>query len=192
LTREEFIKKHALAATVASFGNSIFPETLLVQSIIESANSAGVPGESSLAKKYNNYFGIKAAGGWKGKSVSLRTGEYFGGVKTTITDAFRVYPSYYASIRDVVKFYQTYSRYKFVLQAKDVEAQLRAIGLSGYATSPTYGSALLSIYRANKTTIDKQVKLSKVKLFGFAGLVAAGSYYVFKNPRLIPKTFPID
>jgi flagellum-specific peptidoglycan hydrolase FlgJ len=192
LNREEFIKKHALAATVASFGNSIFPETLLVQSIIESANSAGVPGESSLAKKYNNYFGIKAAGGWKGKSVSLRTGEYFGGVKTTITDAFRVYPSYYASIRDVVKFYQTYSRYKGVLQAQDVEAQLRAIGLSGYATSPTYGSALISIYRANKTTIDKQVKLSKVKLFGFAGLVAAGSYYVFKNPRLIPKTFPID
>ena len=192
MNREEFIKKHALAATVASFGNSIFPETLLVQSIIESANSAGVPGESSLAKKYNNYFGIKAAGGWKGKSVSLRTGEYFGGVKTTITDAFRVYPSYYASIRDVVKFYQTYSRYKGVLQAQDVEAQLRAIGLSGYATSPTYGSALISIYRANKTTIDKQVKLSKVKLFGFAGLVAAGSYYVFKNPRLIPKTFPID
>ena len=192
MTREEFIKKHALAATVASFGNSIFPETLLVQSIIESANSAGVPGESSLAKKYNNYFGIKAAGGWKGKSVSLRTGEYFGGVKTTITDAFRVYPSYYASIRDVVKFYQTYSRYKGVLQAQDVEAQLRAIGLSGYATSPTYGSALISIYRANKTTIDKQVKLSKVKLFGFAGLVAAGSYYIFKNPRLIPKTFQVD
>jgi flagellum-specific peptidoglycan hydrolase FlgJ len=192
LTRTEFIEKHALAATVASFGNSIFPETLLVQSIIESANSAGVPGESSLAKKYNNYFGIKAAGGWKGKSVSLRTGEYFGGVKTTITDAFRVYPSYYASIRDVVKFYQTYSRYKGVLQAQDVEAQLRAIGLSGYATSPTYGSALISIYRANKTTIDKQVKLSKVKLFGFAGLVAAGSYYIFKNPRLIPKTFQVD
>jgi flagellum-specific peptidoglycan hydrolase FlgJ len=192
LTRTEFIKKHALAATVASFGNGIFPETLLVQSIIESANSAGVPGESSLAKKYNNYFGIKAAGGWKGKSVNLRTGEYFGGVKTTITDAFRVYPSYYASIRDVVKFYQTYSRYKGVLQAQDVEAQLRAIGLSGYATSPTYGSALLSIYRANKTTIDKQVKLSKVKLFGFAGLVAAGSYYIFKNPRLIPKTFQVD
>ena len=191
MTREEFIKKHALAATVASFGNSIFPETLLVQSIIESANSAGVPGESSLAKKYNNYFGIKAAGNWKGKSVSLRTGEYFGGVKTTITDAFRVYPSYYASIRDVVKFYQTYSRYKGVLQAQDVEAQLRAIGLSGYATSPTYGSALISIYRANKTTIDKQVKLSKVKLFGFAGLVAVGSYYVFKNPRLIPKTFQV-
>ena len=191
MTRTEFIKKHALAATVASFGNGIFPETLLVQSIIESANSAGVPGESSLAKKYNNYFGIKAAGGWKGKSVNLRTGEYFGGVKTTITDAFRVYPSYYASIRDVVKFYQTYSRYKGVLQAQDVEAQLRAIGLSGYATSPTYGSALISIYRANKTTIDKQVKLSKVKLFGFAGLVAAGSYYIFKNPRLIPKTFPI-
>jgi flagellum-specific peptidoglycan hydrolase FlgJ len=143
-------------------------------------------------KKYNNYFGIKAAGGWKGKSVNLRTGEYFGGVKTTITDAFRVYPSYYASIRDVVKFYKTYSRYKFVLQAQDVEAQLRAIGLSGYATSPTYGAALISIYRANKTTIDKQVKLSKVKLFGFAGLVAVGSYYVFKNPRLIPKTFQVD
>jgi len=192
LSREEFIKEHALAATVASFGNGIFPETLLVQSIIESANAAGVPGESTLAKKYNNYFGVKASGDWKGKSVNLRTGEYFGGVKTTITDAFRVYPSYYSSIRDVVKFYKKYSRYKYVLQAKDVESQLRAIGSSGYATSPTYGSALINIYRANKTTIDKQVTISKVKLFGFVGLVAVGSYYVFKNPRLIPKTFQVD
>ena len=192
MTREEFIKKHALAATVASFGNGIFPETLLVQSIIESANSAGIPGESSLAKKYNNYFGIKASGDWKGKSVNLRTGEYFGGVKTTITDAFRVYPSYYSSIRDVVKFYKKYSRYKYVLQAKDVESQLRAIGSSGYATSPTYGDALINIYRANKTNIDKQVNISKVKLFGFAGLIAVASYYVFKNPRLIPKTFQVD
>lgn len=192
MSREEFIKEHALAATVASFGNGIFPETLLVQSIIESANAAGVPGESTLAKKYNNYFGVKASGDWKGKSVNLRTGEYFGGVKTTITDAFRVYPSYYSSIRDVVKFYKKYSRYKYVLQAKDVESQLRAIGSSGYATSPTYGSALINIYRANKTTIDKQVTISKVKLFGFVGLVAVGSYYVFKNPRLIPKTFQVD
>lgn len=178
-----------MAATFASFGNSIFPETLLVQSIIESANSAGVPGESSLAKKYNNFFGIKAAGGWKGKSVSLRTGEYFGGVKTTITDAFRVYPSYYASIRDVVKFYKTYSRYRMVLQAKDVEAQLRAIGLSGYATSPTYGSALLSIYRANKDTIEKQVRIAKIKMFGITAAVAVGSFLVFKNPQVIQKTF---
>jgi Muramidase (flagellum-specific) len=79
-----------------------------------------------------------------------------------------------------------------VLQAKDVEAQLRAIGLSGYATSPTYGSALLSIYRANKDTIEKQVRIAKIKMFGITAAVAVGSFLVFKNPRVIQKTFAAD
>ena len=192
MSRIEFIKAHALAATFASLGTPLFPETLIVQSIIESANSAGVPGESSLAKKYNNYFGIKAAGNWKGKSVSLRTGEYFGGVKTTITDAFRVYPSYYASVRDVIKFYKTYSRYNMVLQAQDVEAQLRAIGLSGYATAPSYGATLISVYRANKDTIEKSILMAKFKIFGLTGAIGLGTYYLVKNPQVIRKTFAID
>lgn len=192
MTRTQFIKAHALAATFASLGTPLFPETLLVQSILESANSQGVAGESSLAKKYNNYFGIKAAGNWKGKSVSLRTGEYFGGVKTTITDAFRVYPSYYASVKDVIKFYKTYSRYNMVLQAKDVEAQIRAIGLSGYATSPTYTNALLSIYRANKDLLEEEVLYSKIKIYGLTGAIGIGVYYLVKNPQVLPKTFAVD
>lgn len=192
MSRIEFIKAHALAATFASLGTPLFPETLIVQSIVESANSAGVPGESSLAKKYNNYFGIKAAGNWKGKSVSLRTGEYFGGVKTTITDAFRVYPSYYASVRDVIRFYKTYSRYNMVLQAQDVEAQLRAIGLSGYATAPNYGATLISVYRANKDTIERSILMAKFKIFGLTGALTLGTYYLVKNPQVIRKTFAID
>lgn len=181
-----------MAATFATLGSSIFPETVIVQSIIESANSAGVAGASSLATKYNNYFGIKAAGNWTGKSVSLRTGEYFGGVKTTITDAFRVYPSYYSSVRDLVKFYKTYSRYNMVLQAKDVEAQLRAIGLSGYATAPNYGASLISIYRANKDTIEQGVLMSKFKIFGLTGAVAVGTWYLVNNPPEYLKKYLVD
>lgn len=192
MSRSQFIKKHALATTLASLGSPLFPETLLVQAILESANSQGQAGESSLSKKYNNYFGIKAAGNWKGKSVSLRTGEYFGGVKTTITDAFRVYPSYYASVRDVIKFYKTYSRYNMVLQAKDVEAQMRAIGLSGYATSPTYTNALLIIYRTNKDLIESQVMQSKAIIYTSLIGAGVGVYYLVKNPQAIPKTFAID
>jgi peptidoglycan hydrolase FlgJ len=192
LSRIEFIKAHALAATFASIGSPLFPETLIVQSIVESANSQGVPGESSLARNYNNYFGIKAAGNWKGRSVNFRTGEYFGGVKTTITDAFRVYPSYYASVRDAIKFYKTYSRYNMVLQAQDVEAQLRAIGLSGYATAPSYGATLISVYRANKDLLEKEVLYSKFKIYGLTGAVAVGVYYLVKNPQVLPGTFAID
>lgn len=192
MSRSSFIQAHALAATFATLGSSIFPETVIVQSIIESANSAGVAGASSLATKYNNYFGIKAAGNWTGKSVSLRTGEYFGGVKTTITDAFRVYPSYYSSVRDLVKFYKTYSRYNMVLQAKDVEAQLRAIGLSGYATAPNYGASLISIYRANKDTIEQGVLMSKFKIFGLTGAVAVGTWYLVNNPPEYLKKYLVD
>lgn len=189
MSRTKFIQAHALAATFATLGSPLFPETLLVQSIVESANTAGVPGESSLAKKYNNYFGIKAAGNWTGKSVSLRTGEYFGGVKTTITDAFRVYPSYYASVRDVIKFYKTYSRYNMVLQAEDVEAQLRAIGLSGYATAPNYGATLISVYRANKDTLDQSVLMAKFKIFGLTGAITLGTWYLINNPPAFLKKY---
>ena len=178
MTRTEFIKAHALAATLASLGSPIFPETLLTQSIVESNN-----GNSSLSKDYNNYFGIKAGSTWKGKSVNKRTREVFNGRSTYINDNFRVYNSYFASARDAIRFYKTFSRYRFVTDSQDVEQQLRYIGMSGYATAPNYGSTLISVYRANKDTMEKYIRRSRAFYYGAFLSASLAAFYIIDPVR---------
>ena len=60
---------------------------IIAQAILESGW-----GESKLASKYHNYFGMKCGSKWTGKSVNLTTQEeYQPGTLTTIKDNFRVY-----------------------------------------------------------------------------------------------------
>ena len=62
---------------------------IIAQAILESGW-----GESKLAAKYHNYFGLKCGSKWTGKSVNLSTQEeYQPGTLTTIKDSFRVYDS---------------------------------------------------------------------------------------------------
>ncbi|MBL4694037.1 glucosaminidase domain-containing protein [Candidatus Gracilibacteria bacterium] len=76
-TREKFIKKYATYAIHSTYGTGLFPSVKMAQAIIESASSSGKAGQSSLAKKYNNFFGIKSGSSWEGKSIDLATGEFF-------------------------------------------------------------------------------------------------------------------
>lgn len=88
MSREEFIDKYRDWAISSTYGTGIFPSVKMAQAIIESASSRGVPGESSLADKYNNFFGIKSSGSdWKGKSVNLSTGEFIDGKKKQLWTA---------------------------------------------------------------------------------------------------------
>ena len=50
-----------------------FPSVIIAQAAIESNW-----GQSALAAKYNNYFGIKAGSSWTGKTVNMQTNEVFG------------------------------------------------------------------------------------------------------------------
>lgn len=86
MKREDFIHKYRDWAISSTYGTGIFPSVKMAQAIIESASSSGVPGESSLADKYNNFFGIKSSGSdWKGKSVNLSTGEFLDGKKKQLS-----------------------------------------------------------------------------------------------------------
>ena len=174
MNRTQFIQAHALACVLATLGSGITPELALVQAILESNN-----GNSSLSKKYNNYYGIKSFGNWKGKSVNLKTFEYYSGVKTNVTAGFRVYGSFYGSCRDYVKFLKTYSRYKDTIEAATPIDQMIEIGRSGYATAPTYSSTLISIYKANKTVIDSAISGARFKIAGGTVAVSGLLYYLY-------------
>lgn len=152
MTREEFIQRFYPTVLRVTKDTGIFPEVAITQAIVESADKNGVPYKSSLAVKYNNFFGIKADKSWKGKAVRLQTDEYFDPkVKTTIVDGFRVYNSFEESVRDYVKFLKENARYKNagVFSAKTPEEQFQAIKKAGYATAPNYASFLTTIMKNN-------------------------------------------
>jgi flagellum-specific peptidoglycan hydrolase FlgJ len=143
MTREDFTKKFYKLAKSVTDGSGVFPETLLAMAIVESRT-----GDSLLSKKYNNYFGIKAAGKWTGASVNLKTQEFYNNTPTTIKDAFRVYPSIKTGFKDYVNFLKINPRYKKALKAPTYQEQIIEIARAGYATAPNYADVITSV--ANK------------------------------------------
>ena len=149
-----WISANIEAAKEAAAGSGIFPEIILSQAIIESAKNGRMPG-TELAKKYNNYFGIKASKSWKGATVNFNTGEYTAsGQPYTIQDTFRAYSSPAASFKDYVRVLQL-PRYKEARKAKTVEAQAKAIQAAGYSTAPDYAEKLSSMARVIKNGVQE-------------------------------------
>lgn len=120
-------------------GYKVF-STVIAQAIIESRY-----GESTLAHRYMNYFGLKAGKAWliAGKpSVSLKTKEeYTVGTLTTINDYFRVYPDMVAGVAGYYDFIAT-KRYANLKDAVDYKQYAEFLKADGYATSSTYVSTL--------------------------------------------------
>lgn len=142
--RAEYIQKYTQAVVNAAKGTGLFPSLFMAQAILESGN-----GQSSLARKYNNHFGIKASKGWKGKVVDMKTREVFNGQDVYIKDGFRWYNDPWDSFRDRVAFLKknkTYANHG-VFTAKTPEEQADALQRAGYATAPNYASVLKKMIR---------------------------------------------
>jgi len=106
-------------------------------------------GRSTLASKYNNYFGLKCGSSWKGRSVNLKTmEEYSAGKTSVIYDYFRVYKTPAAGIKGFFEFIDT-PRYANLKNVKDPERYVELVKKDGYATSSSYVSVLNSIIRYN-------------------------------------------
>lgn len=157
--RALFVKKYFIHAIKATEGTGILPETLICQMMLESAgkseNGYYLPGNSGLSKKHNNFFGVKAIGGWKGKSVNKSTKEFYSGSEKDIKDNFRVYDSPEDSINDYVSFLTNNPRYKKakVFEAKTIKEQTEAIKNAGYATDPKYSEKVLQVYKSVQDSI---------------------------------------
>lgn len=120
---------------------------IIAQAIIESGW-----GSSVLARKYNNYFGLKCGSSWKGGSVNMATKEeYKPGVVTNIRDNFRTYEDFDAGIRGYFEFINR-SRYANLKGVKSPEEYVRRIKADGYATSSKYVDTIMKVIRDNKLT----------------------------------------
>lgn len=107
------------------------PRLIFAQSALETGWGRSAPN--------NNYFGIKGPGG------NQTTREFINGAWTTIVDSFRGYSSASDSAAGYSSFLKANPRYKSLLSSQGLDAQLKALGASGYATDPGYIGKLRSI-----------------------------------------------
>ena len=133
---EEFIQCIApLIIKYAPKWNVKVYSPIIAQAILESAS-----GQSSLGKKYNNFFGLKCGTLWTGKSVNLATGEeYTPGTYTTIYANFRVFDNMEEGVKGYFEFlFKNRTRYNNLIGETDPYRYLEKIKDDGYATSSRY------------------------------------------------------
>lgn len=153
MNQSEFIE--SVAKYVKKYANSYgikVHSPIIAQSILESGW-----GESLLASKYHNYFGLKCGTKWKGKSVNLQTKEeYEEGTLTTISDNFRVYDSMEEGIKGYFEFIQL-PRYSNLKGISDPRMYLETIKNDGYATASNYVQANMNLLEQyNLTKYDNE------------------------------------
>jgi LysM repeat protein len=109
----------------------------LAQGALESGD-----GNSSLAKRANNHFGIKCHNDWTGKKVYQDD--------DAKNECFRKYASVEDSYRDHSDYLKAKSRYAFLfeLDISDYKGWAKGLKKAGYATSPTYAEKLIDIIEA--------------------------------------------
>lgn len=126
--------------------NDLFPSIMMSQALAESAW-----GQSELATKANNLFGIKADATWKGAIYTKVTNEVVNGQTIQVTANFRKYSSQAESLRDYVTKIKTTkngSAYRYQAawrsNAKNYQNAAQALQAGGYATDPNYATNLIN------------------------------------------------
>lgn len=139
LTRTEYIEKYAETAVREMKATGIPASITLAQGCLESGN-----GNSTLATKANNHFGIKCHKNWKGKTIRHDDDEK--------NECFRSYRSADESFRDHSDFLRYSDRYAalFNLELTDYKGWAYGLQKAGYATAKTYAESLIRIIEENE------------------------------------------
>jgi flagellum-specific peptidoglycan hydrolase FlgJ len=138
--QQAFISLIAPGAVAAQQRYGVPASVTIAQAIEESAW-----GQSSLAARYHNLFGIKGSG--PAGSVTLPTQEYENGSWVTIDAQFAVYHNDAESVADHAELLAT-SGYYTRAMADRAQPDAFANDLTGvYATDPDYGANLIALMK---------------------------------------------
>ena len=146
----DYIDKYSDLAIKEMKRTGVPASITLAQGILESN-----AGQSVLATKGNNHFGIKCHNDWKGKTMKMDD--------NAPKECFRVYPIAAASFRDHSDFLRSRDRYKslFELKQMDYKGWARGLKKAGYATDPGYADKLITLIEDYELyRFDKGVKVS--------------------------------
>ena len=154
ISRKEYIEKYSSLAIIQMHQYKIPASITLAQGILESNH-----GNSRLATKANNHFGIKCHG-WEGKKIFADDDKK--------NECFRNYKNVLESFVDHSLFLNKYSRYEFLFDYKITDYKSWAKGLkkAGYATNSKYPELLIKIIEENKLYQFDRGKIDKNLISG--------------------------
>ena len=134
MSKEEYIRlyKDIAIKEMNTFG--IPASITLAQGILESSS-----GNSELARRAHNHFGIKCHKGWKGKTMHMDD--------DSRNECFRKYKNPFDSFKDHSIFLSSRDRYAFLfdLEITDYKAWAKGLKRAGYATNPKYPQLLIKL-----------------------------------------------
>ena len=156
LTREQYIYKYKDIAIQQMKKYKIPASITLAQGCLESGD-----GNSALARRANNHFGIKCHDGWKGKKFRQDDDER--------NECFRKYDNAVDSYTDHSYFLTSRPRYSslFDLKITDYKGWAHGLKAAGYATNPKYAQLLIDIieeyqlYKYDNGVAAKEEKKAK-------------------------------
>lgn len=130
----EYINKYSDLAVEQMRLHKIPASITLSQGLLESG-----AGNSELARKSNNHFGIKCGGSWRGRTVRHDD--------DARNECFRAYSNPRDSYEDHSVFLTRGARYAFLfnLNITDYKGWARGLKKAGYATDPSYANRLITI-----------------------------------------------
>ena len=133
LTKNDYVEQWKSVAIQQMKEHKIPASITLAQGILESAS-----GNSDLAVKGKNHFGIKCHG-WTGEKMYMDD--------DAEGECFRVYSSANESYTDHSLFLNKYDRYAFLfdLELSDYKEWAHGLKKAGYATNPQYPQLLINL-----------------------------------------------
>lgn len=134
MTAEDYIQNFKEDAIQEMKEHNIPASITLAQGMLESGN-----GNSELAVKANNHFGIKCHSDWKGATFIMDDDKK--------DECFRKYKTVLDSYNDHALFLTSRTRYAklFELKRTDYKGWAKGLKEAGYATDPKYPERLISI-----------------------------------------------
>ncbi len=136
--KQKFIDTLLPAAIEHGQRIGVDPRIIVAQAAQETGWGRSAPG--------NNFFGIKSHG--QGGGQNLTTHEVINGQRVKINDSFRTFASPQDSVAGYADFIASNKRYRPMREAQGLDAQLQALGASGYATDPNYARSVGAIARS--------------------------------------------
>ena len=172
----QYLNQYRGIAITESKRTNIPASITLAQGILESAY-----GNSYLARKGKNHFGIKCHKKWKSKRI------FYQKSKT----CYRKYKSAYSSYIDHSNFLRTNKRYQklFDLESWNYEDWAKGLQASGYATDPLYTKKLTQIIEKHELYMfDNDNYFSEG---GNCAIEVLSTTFIFNGLRMVVFDCPI-
>jgi flagellum-specific peptidoglycan hydrolase FlgJ len=147
-------------------GTGLFFPTVVAQVCLE-AYKPGSDQFSELAKKYNNYSGIKYSTSYTSLGpAQMDTTEFINGVRKPVKANFAIFSDFKQYIQAYVKILTNVPSYRAagVFQAKSPEEQVLLLVKGGYSTTP--GTQYLNIAKCYINSARDIVGFGKIAYVG--------------------------